>query len=123
MDSLRDASHAVTDWWGMNTGVVNVDLAEGMPDSMKQLAQILRSGIVAGLVDPFRCAIRDQKGNVISDGTRVLTYEELIGMDWLCENVEGTIPEFDALLPRSRKLVRLLGIHRDAIPPETKEVP
>ncbi len=123
VESLRDATHAVTDWWGMNTGVVNVDLAEDMPDSMKQLAQILRSGIIEGRIDPFLCVIRDQRGNVISDGTRVMTYEELIGMDWLCENVDGIIPEFDALLPRSRKLVRLLGIHRDAIPPETKEVP
>ena len=40
-------------------------------------------------------------------------------MDWLCDNVEGSIPAFDDLLPQSRALVRLIGLYRDAIPPET----
>ena len=47
--------------------------------------------------------------------------EELMQMDWLCDNVEGTIPAYESLLPRSRKLVRLLGIYRESIPPEIEE--
>jgi len=43
-------------------------------------------------------------------------------MDWLCENVEGTIPSFEQLKPESRQLVRLQGIYREQIPPE-KEAP
>ena len=42
-------------------------------------------------------------------------------MDWLCSNVEGSIPQFDQLLPQSRNLVRLLGIYRESIPPEIEE--
>ena len=42
-------------------------------------------------------------------------------MDWLCDNVEGTIPAFDELLPNSQEMVRLLGVYRDKIPPETEE--
>jgi hypothetical protein len=39
-------------------------------------------------------------------------------MDWLCENVQGSIPEFHEILPISQAMVRELGIYRDQIPPE-----
>ena len=123
IEALRDGSHAITDWWGLSTGVVSVDISREMPDSMKRLAEILKNGIVKEEIDPFRCAIRDQAGRVISEGDRAFAPEELMNMDWLCDNVEGEIPAFDALLPRSRKLVRLLGLYRKSIPPETEEAP
>ena len=47
--------------------------------------------------------------------------EELMHMDWLVDNVEGSIPTFDELLPQSRELVRVLGIYRDMIPPKAEE--
>ena len=47
--------------------------------------------------------------------------EELMKISWLNENIEGKIPTFDELLPRSQNLVRLLGIYRDTIPPKTEE--
>ena len=55
------------------------------------------------------------------DGS-TLTPEQLIRMDWLCDAVDGSIPEFDDLLPRSQSLVRLLGVHRESIPPVTEEL-
>ena len=33
----------------------------------------------------------------------------------------GSKPEFDQLLPSSHDMVRLLGVYRDKIPPETEE--
>ena len=47
--------------------------------------------------------------------------EEIMFMDWLCDNVEGSIPEFEQLLPSSQEMVRVLGVYRDKIPPETEE--
>ena len=58
---------------------------------------------------------------MVSDGTRLFAPEELMRMDWLCDNVEGGIPDFDSLLPQSRELVRLLGIYRETIPPKTED--
>ena len=42
-------------------------------------------------------------------------------MDWLCENVEGSIPEFEEIEPFAQPIVRALGIHRDRIPVEKEE--
>ena len=53
---------------------------------------------------------------MISDGSRRLSPDELLRMDWLCHNVIGSIPTFDELLPMSQSIVRELGIYKDQIP-------
>jgi hypothetical protein len=55
---------------------------------------------------------------VINDGSKILSPEELLHMDWLCENVEGSIPDFDEIAPFAKDMVRELGVRRDTIPME-----
>ena len=43
-------------------------------------------------------------------------------MDWLCNNVEGVIPDYEDLAERARSLVRLQGIYRDKIPVEKESI-
>ena len=50
------------------------------------------------------------------DSSATFTTEELIHMDWLCENVSGSIPTFDEILPMSRNMIRELGVHKEDIP-------
>ena len=50
-----------------------------------------------------------------NDGSRTFTPEQLLKMDWLCDNVVGSIPEYEEILPVSRAMVRELGIYRDRI--------
>ena len=121
IEAIRDSEHAINDWWGMSAGVVDVDLDSRLPAGLKQLAQLLKNGIIKEEIDPFLCPINGQDGTPISDGTRRFTLEELMGMDWLCDHVEGSIPTFEELLPQSQNLVRLLGIHRQEIPPKTED--
>ena len=121
VDAVRDSSRAINDWWGLDTGMVDIDMEQDIPDGVRRLGDILKDGIISGRIDPFRCELRDTKGELISDGTRRFTMEELMHMDWLVDNVEGSIPAFDELLPQSRELVRVLGIYRDLIPPKAEE--
>lgn len=120
IESAR-SNKAVNNWWGISTGVVDVDIDETLPNGVTQLANFLKQGIKNEEIDPFLRPIKDQSGAQISDGTRRFTPEELMGMDWLCDNVDGVIPGFDDLLPQSQGLVRLLGVHREQIPPVTEE--
>ena len=121
IDALKDSRHAINAWWGISSGVVNVDIDESLPDGMKRLCRILKNGIIQEEIDPFLCPIRDQQGNQVSDGSRRFSPEELMHMDWLCDAVDGAIPAFDELLPRSQNLVRLLGLYRESIPPLPEE--
>ena len=77
--------------------------------------------IRSSTIDPFRRRLVAQDGRVINDGSRSLGMNELLHMDWLCENVEGRIPQFDELLPFAQPTVRELGIYRDSIPMEKED--
>ncbi len=117
-DTGIDSAKAVNYWWGMDSGAIDVTLSEHLPESLVYLADILRRGLQDGTIDPFRRRLVAQDGTVMNDGTRTLTAEELLHMDWLCENVDGEIPAFDTLLPYAQPMVRELGIYRDTIPME-----
>ena len=116
--SGHEANQAINYWWGMRSGVVNMRFADELPQGVRQLAETLRSSIIHGGLSPFERRLIDQSGREISDGSRLFSPEEILNMDWLCENVNGSIPSFEELLPMSQPLVRLLGIYRDSLPPE-----
>ncbi len=119
--SWEESSKAINYWWGMASGVVDVKLSESLPAGVTSLAEILRKGILNGTVDPFCAEIRDQSGLLRCDGKTALSPEEIMRMDWLCDNVDGSIPGFDELLPRSQSLVRLLGLYRESLAPQKQE--
>ena len=112
----KTGSEAVNYWWGIENGVIDVTLSDQLPESLRSLADLLMRNMRMGIVDPFYRKILAQDGTVKNDGSRGFTPEELLRMDWLCENVEGHIPEFEELLPMSQDLVRELGVHREQIP-------
>ena len=113
--------HAINYWWGMDTGVIDIQLSSSLPDGVHSLADILKKGLVSGAVSPFRTRIKDQHGVPRCDGEHELTADEIMKMDWFCDNVDGALPGFDELLPKSQGLVRLLGIYRNELPP-VKEI-
>lgn len=114
----KGESKAVNYWLGMDSGVIDLDLSRKLPAGVRQMAKILRYGLLSGELDPFRRKIVAQDGSVKNDGTTTLTPEQLIRMDWLVENVIGDIPPFEEIDLRSQPLIRELGIYRDKIPTE-----
>ena len=112
----EDKSKAVNYWLGMDSGVIGLNLASRLPAGVTSLANILDKGISSRTLDPFARKIVAQDGTVKNDGTHTFTPDELLHMDWLCDNIQGSIPTFDQVLPMSRTLVRELGIYRDSLP-------
>ena len=117
----KGTSTALNYWLGMDSGVIGLQLSDKLPEGVRQMARILRKGMTEGFIDPFLRRIVAQDGTLKNDGTHRFSPEQLLHMDWLCENVIGSIPPFEEILPVSKTLVRELGIYRDTIPPE-KEV-
>ncbi|MBO4419151.1 MAG: BMP family ABC transporter substrate-binding protein [Oscillospiraceae bacterium] len=107
------ADKAVNLWLGMDSGVIDVELSDSLPDGVRSLARLLQAGLEKGEIDPFRSRILDQSGTLRWEGETGLTAEALARMDWLCDNVDGKIPGFDELLPGAREMVRVLGLYRD----------
>ena len=118
----EDSSKAINYWWGMNSGVVDLHFGDDLPEGTRTLAQILQGAIRSGALQPFRRPIRTQDGRVVNDGSRPLTMEEILKMDWLCDRVDGCLPTYEELLPIAQPTVRRLGINRRLIPPEEADL-
>lgn len=114
-------SRPVNYWYGLKSGVADIQFSDTLPQGVLTLAEWLKSGIADGSVDPFLTPVRDRQGQLRLDGKTAPAPEELMRIDWLCENVEGALPAFEDLLPFSRETVRLLGVYRGWLPPEKEE--
>ncbi|MBE6933505.1 MAG: BMP family ABC transporter substrate-binding protein [Ruminococcaceae bacterium] len=121
-DREENSKKAVDYWWGMDSGVIDVHLSDRLPTGLKVLANCLRTGLKEGTLDPFCRRIVDQQGVLRNAGDAGFTPDELLHMDWLCDNVIGHIPEFEEVEAYAQPMLRELGIHRDRIPLE-KEGP
>ena len=117
-DNGSKGERAVNYWWGLESGVIGIEITDAMPQGVRRLAKLLQQSITSGSFSPFAQRIRAQDGTLMTDGTVDLTPEQLLHMDWLCNRVDGSIPTYEELLPQSRRIVRLQGIYRDKIPPE-----
>jgi hypothetical protein len=95
-------STALNYWLGMDSGVIDVQLSEKLPEGVRQMALLLKKSLREGTLDPFCRKIIAQDGSVKNDGTRKIPPEELLRMDWLCENVVGKIPSFEEILSACR---------------------
>ena len=107
---------AVNYWLGMDSGVIDISLSDKLPTGVRILAEMLRKEMRERTLDPFRRKLLTQDGRLINDGSRRLSPDELLRMDWLCHNITGSIPTYDEILPMSRSIVRELGIYKDQIP-------
>ena len=96
---------AVNYWWGLDSRAVDILLADDLPAGVRQLAGILRKGIIDGSIQPFPEAAP----------------EKILHMDTLLSCVHGQIPKYEDLLPMARPIARLQGVYRDAIPPEKED--
>ena len=120
--AAKHTPKAMNYWWGMSGGVIGMKFSDELPDSVRRLALIFKRGIVDGSILPFSGRICSQDGTVRCEADGHLSPEEILNMDWLCDNVIGEIPAFDRIIPEAREIVRMQGIYRDSILPEVEGV-
>ena len=113
-------SKAINYWWGMASGVLDVHLSKYLPDGVSALGKILRTGICNGSIQPFCMRITDQNGVLRNDGEHSFTPDEIISMDWFCENVDGRVPDYEELRPEYAETMRVLGLYRKKLLPEAE---
>lgn len=109
---------ALNYWLGMDSGVIDITLSDKLPEGLRQLASILKKGLMDGSIDPFFRKITAQDGSLKNDGTHRFSPTQVLHMDWLCGNVIGEIPSYEDILPISKATVRELGIYRESLPAE-----
>ena len=87
-------------WFGLSTGVVDIFLPQVPYQTQKMLA-FFKNSIVSGGYDPFMGELHSQDGIVQAAGGSSrsgfniqmdrLTPDKIVTMQWLAENIEGTV--------------------------------
>lgn len=98
-------------WWGMSAGIIDVVYSQNIPAGTKQLVELLKSQIIDGTFHPFSGEIYDQEGNLRNRAEEIISPEQIITMDWLVDNVEGSIPGVDDMKDFAKPIVELQGIY------------
>lgn len=114
-DEPADGTKALNYWWGLSAGVVDFIYSQNLSPGTKRLVEFMRKGIEAGAFHPFSGILYSQDGIVQRDENHTLAPEEIITMDWLAENVIGSIPDFEMLTEAARQAVRISGIKKPAL--------
>lgn len=92
-DDKTSENKAINYWWGMSSGVIDVICSKNLPIGTKRLVELLKKTISTGEFNPFSGILYSQEGIVQSDPNMSLTPEQIAKMDWLAENVIGSIPK------------------------------
>ena len=101
---------AINYWWGLSAGVIDIIYSNSLPTGISKLVELMRNNIAAGVFHPFTGPITDQNNQLQIDAHKVMKPEEIITMDWLYNNVIGSIPDIDELIDSAKAVVELRGL-------------
>ena len=107
-----NTARALNYYWGMSAGVVDVEYAPALPLASRRYADFFRSSLISGVGKPFLTPFYIQSGEIIGSRQSELTLEQIISMDYLVDNVVGSIPTYDELSPVGQETVDMVGIRQ-----------
>ena len=110
---------AVNYWWGFASDVIGFRYTDHLPVGTRKFAEFLQDQMKNRKLDLFQRMIVDQNGAIRNDGTKTFTSNEILQMDWMCENVIGSFPDFESLTDKGQGICRLQGLFRDQISPQS----
>ena len=110
--SMDIKDRATNYWWGMISGVVDIELSDELPLYTRQLVKALRSDIIHGSFNPFDGELRSQEGVVRKQGDRGLSSLEVIEVDWLWGHKVGEVTVNVTLTGGATGAVLARGVER-----------
>jgi basic membrane protein A and related proteins len=66
---------------------------DAVPDEVRQAADAVQQAIIDGTMHPFQGPIRNQAGEVVVAEGEVVSDQDLLGMNWYVEGVQGELPK------------------------------
>jgi hypothetical protein len=104
------SNKALNYYWGMSAGVVDIGYSPSLNSASKKFAQFLTESISHKVCTPFLTPIYTQDGDVMGKGEKTLSLDQIINMDYLVENVIGSIPQYEDLSPMGKATVDTAGV-------------
>lgn len=105
-----ESRKALNYYWGMSAGVVDLWCSEELPEGTRKLADLLKGSVRNDMILPFRGLLYGQDGQVHGSDGQTLNLEQIINMDWLLDNVIGSIPSYGELSDEAKETVDQVGV-------------
>ena len=108
----EQSNKALNYYWGMSAGVVDVMYTDALSTASKNFGNLLKDSIKNNICTPFLTPLVTQTGEIIGEGEKNLSLEQIINMDYLVENVIGGIPQYEELTPMGKATVDMAGVEK-----------
>lgn len=115
-EEAATGSRAINYWWGLSAGVVDLICSQDLPKSTKRLVDLLRSNICSETLIPFSGELIAQDGTVMNEADKVLSPQEIITMNWLIDNVVGSIPPITEFTEKAQNVAKIQGLNKTLVP-------
>lgn len=112
-DDSSAEKKAINYWWGMSSEVVDVICSQSLPIGTQRLVELLKETIRRGEFNPFSGVLYSQNGIIREETGGSLSPEEIITMDWLAKNVEGSIPKTWQLNEQAKPVTLQQGVEKE----------
>ncbi|MCM1057978.1 MAG: BMP family ABC transporter substrate-binding protein [Firmicutes bacterium] len=109
-DESSDAVKAINYWWGISGGVVDMIYSQSLPIGTKRLADLLKKNFYTESFNPFSGILYSQTGIIQNEPEESLSAKDIITMDWLAENVIGSIPSPEELKESAQPVINQQGL-------------
>lgn len=106
--SRRD--QAMNYWLGMSSGVIDVICSQHLSYYSRKMIATFQNALIQETLNPFGGELHSQSGVVRTADSPGLTDEEIITMNWLNDNVRGSIPAAADLKGEAKKTVEISGV-------------
>ena len=103
-------------WWGLGSNILDVAFSSRFDPYAARIVHHFREQIREGSFNPFEGQLRDQSGTLRCEADRLLTPAEILCMDYLADNIIGSLPDTEELIESARPLVRLQGFNGELKP-------
>ncbi|MBQ3418326.1 MAG: BMP family ABC transporter substrate-binding protein [Ruminococcus sp.] len=107
-----NTSRALNYYWGMSAGVVDIEYAPALGLASRRYADFFRDSLIRGAATPFLTPFYQQNGEIVGSRQHELSLDQIINMDYLADNVIGSIPAYDELNAVGKSTVEAVGIRQ-----------
>ena len=110
-DSAGASGSPLNYWWGIPSHVLDVAFSNRFDPYAVRLIRNLQNQFREQSFTPFEGLLLDQEGNTRCDTDQRLTPAEILCMDYLADNVVGSLPSAEELIESARPLIQVQGIN------------
>ena len=110
-DQAGAGSSPLNYWWGFPSHVLDVAFSSRMDPYVVRLIRNFQNQLEEQGFTPFEGLLLDQQGKTRCEADRRLTPAEILCMDYLADNVVGSLPSSEELVESARPLIQSQGIN------------